>query len=159
PEPSYQQGVQSTGYRTTPDVSTVADPATGAWIADTYNLDPSNPFEIVGGTSLAAPIWSGLVALVNQGRVAAGESTLHSARPSETLQALYSLPQRDYNVISSGYNGYTANTGYNLVTGLGTPIAGSLVPDLVAYQGPGTTYTGPRVGPLQDATLSGSWST
>ena len=30
PEPSYQQGVQSTGSRTTPDVSFVADPATGA---------------------------------------------------------------------------------------------------------------------------------
>jgi hypothetical protein len=29
PEPTYQQGVQSTGYRTTPDVSMVADPATG----------------------------------------------------------------------------------------------------------------------------------
>ena len=35
PEPAYQQAVQSTGYRTTPDVSLVADPATGAWIADT----------------------------------------------------------------------------------------------------------------------------
>ncbi len=60
PEPAYQQGVQSTGYRTTPDVSLVADPATGAWIADPYNLDPSNPFEIVGGTSLSAPAWAGL---------------------------------------------------------------------------------------------------
>ena len=38
PEPAYQQGVQSTGSRTTPDVSLVADPATGAWIADPYNL-------------------------------------------------------------------------------------------------------------------------
>ena len=38
PEPGYQAGVQSTGNRTTPDVSFVADPATGAWIADPYNL-------------------------------------------------------------------------------------------------------------------------
>ncbi len=67
PEPTYQQGVQSTGYRTTPDVSMVADPATGAWIADPYNLDPSGPFEVMGGTSLSAPAWAGLVALVNQG--------------------------------------------------------------------------------------------
>ena len=49
PEPAYQLGVQSTGYRTSPDVSLVADPATGAWIADPYNLNPSNPFEVVGG--------------------------------------------------------------------------------------------------------------
>ena len=98
PEPAYQQGVQSTGYRTTPDVSLVADPATGAWIADPYNLDPSNPFEIVGGTSLSAPAWAGLVALVNQGRAAAGESTLNSSSPTDTQQALYMLPQTDYNV-------------------------------------------------------------
>ncbi len=154
PEPSYQQGVQSTGSRTTPDVSLVADPATGAWVADPYNLDPSDPFEVVGGTSVAAPAWAGLIALVNQGRVAAGESTLNSSGPTETQQALYSLPQADYNVISCGNNGYSADPGYNLVTGLGTPVAGALVPDLVAYAGPGTTYPGPTVGPLQDATLT-----
>ena len=54
------RAVQSTGSRTTPDVSLVADPATGAWIADPYNLDPGNPFEVVGGTSLSAPAWAGL---------------------------------------------------------------------------------------------------
>ncbi len=81
-EPAYQAGVQSTGSRTTPDVSFVADPATGAWIADPYNLDPSNPWEVVGGTSLSAPCWSGLIALVNQGRSAAGQPTLNSAGPT-----------------------------------------------------------------------------
>ncbi len=59
-------------------------------------------------------------------------------------------------MISSGSNGYGANPGYNLVTGLGTPAASTLVPDLVAYSGPGTTYSGPTVGPLQDATLNTS---
>jgi len=153
PEPAYQQGVQSTGSRTTPDVSLVADPATGAWIADPYNLDPCNPFEIVGGTSLSAPAWAGLLALVNQGRAAAGASTLNSTSPTDTQQALYMLPQSDYNLIASGNNGYAAGSGYNLVTGLGTPVASSLIPDLVAYQGPETSYPGPGVGPLQDASL------
>jgi len=161
PEPAYQLGVQSTGYRTTPDVSLVADPATGAWIADPYNLDPSNPFEIVGGTSLSAPAWAGLLALVNQGRAAAGAlgaglptaPLLNSSSPTETQQALYMLPQSDYNAINSGTNGYSAGTGYNLVTGLGTPVANRLVPDLIAYQGPGTSYAGPTVGHLQDAGL------
>ena len=157
-EPSYQQGVQSTGSRTTPDVSMVADPATGAWIADPYNLDPSDPFEVVGGTSLSTPAFAGLVALVNQGRVADGEATLNSSSPTETQQALYSLPQADYHSITSGSNGYTANAGYNLVTGLGTPVADVLVPDLIDYQGPGTTYAGPTVGPLLDATLDGTWT-
>jgi hypothetical protein len=153
PEPSYQQGVQSTGYRTIPDVSLVADPATGAWIADTYNLDPSNPFEVAGGTSLSAPVWAGLLALVDQGRVSTGEATLDSSSPTETQQALYMLPQSDYNTIASGTNGYSAGAGYNLVTGLGTPVANSLVPDLIAYQGPGTSYSGPTVAPLRNAGL------
>ncbi len=153
PEPAYQQGIQSTGYRSTPDVSLVADPATGAWIADPYNLDPSNPFEIVGGTSLSAPAWAGLMALVNQGRAAAGEATLNSSSPTGTQQALYMLPQSDYNAINSGNNGYAAGAGYNLVTGLGTPVASSLVPDLIAYRGSGTTYSGPTVAPLENAGL------
>jgi subtilase family serine protease len=130
PEPAYQEGVQSTGARTTPDVALVADPATGAWVADPYNLDPSNPFEVVGGTSLSAPVWAGLIALVNQGRVAADEATLNSVTPTDTQRALYMLPQSDFNTIDSGTNGYSAGAGYNLVTGLGTPVANLLVPDL-----------------------------
>jgi subtilase family serine protease len=153
PEPAYQQGVQSTGSRTTPDVSLVADPGTGAWIADPYNLDPSNPFEIVGGTSLSAPAWAGLVALVDQGRAAAGNSPLNSTSPTDTQQALYDLPQSDFNAITSGTNGYTATAGYNLVTGLGTPVTNLLVPDLIAYQGAGATNSGSTVAPLQNSGL------
>jgi hypothetical protein len=143
--------VQSTGSRTSPDDSLVADPATGAWIVDPYNLSLSNPFEIVGGTSLSVPAWAGLLALVNQGRAVAGEPTLNSTSPTDTQQALYMLPQSDYNAIASGTNGYSAGAGYNLVTGLGTPVANLLVPDLVAYQGPGTSYSGPTVARLQNA--------
>jgi len=159
PEPTYQQVVQSTGSRTTPDVSLVADPATGAWIADPYNLDPSNPFEVVGGTSVSAPAWAGLVALVNQGRAAAGESSLNSTSPTDTQQALYMLPQSDYNAITSGTNGYAASAGYNLVTGLGTPVANLLVPDLIAYQGAGTAYSGSTVAPLENSGLVNSGTT
>jgi hypothetical protein len=138
-EPSYQLGVQATGYRTTPDVAFVADPATGAWIADPYNLPASSPFEVVGGTSLSAPASAGLLALVNQGRVAAGKSVLDSASPTEAHQDVYSLSQADFNVISSGTNGgYNAAPGYNLVTGLGTPVANLLVPDMVAGNFPAT---------------------
>jgi hypothetical protein len=142
-EPAYQLGVQSTGYRTTPDVSFVANPATGAWIADPYNLDPSNPWEVAGGTSLSAPCWAGLIALVNQGRAGAGEAALNTATPTEAQQDLYRLPQSDYHVISSGYNGYTAQAGYNLVTGLGTPVANLLVPDLISGNFPASVQVAP----------------
>jgi len=143
-EPAYQQAVQSTGYRTTPDVSFVADPNTGAWIADTYNLSADSAFEVVGGTSLSAPSWAGMFALVNQGRTAAGLPTLNSSSPTEAQQDLYSLSQSDYNVIASGTNGgYNAAPGYNLVTGLGTPVADQLVPDMVAGNYPTTGQVAP----------------
>jgi uncharacterized repeat protein (TIGR01451 family) len=134
-EPAFQQGAQSTGYRTTPDVSMVADPATGVWVADTYNLGTDNPWEAVGGTSLSAPSWAALIALADEARVAAGGQTLGSAGPTETQQALYTLPVTDFNAITTGDNGYSAGPGYNLVGGLGTPIVNLLVPDLAAYAG------------------------
>ena len=154
PEPAYQQGVQSTGSRTTPDVSPGRRP--GHRGLDRRPVQPGPA--ATRSRSSAAPAcrrrpgpawwpWS-----TRDGRPPA-KPTLNSSSPTETQQALYSLPQSDYNVITSGTNGYTANAGYNLVTGLGTPVANLLVPDLVAYQGPGTTYAGPTVGPLQDATL------
>ncbi len=90
PEPAFQLGVQSTGARTTPDVSLIADPSTGAWIADTYNLTGSDPFEVVGGTSLSAPSWAGLIALANQGRAAAGQSDpeRHKSNPKRSKRLL-----------------------------------------------------------------------
>jgi subtilase family serine protease len=93
----------------------------------------------VGGTSLSAPAWAGLLAIVNQGRAASGAAALNSTGPTEAQKALYSLPQSDYNSITGGNNGYSAGAGYNLVTGLGTPVANLLVSDLVAYQGPKTS--------------------
>jgi hypothetical protein len=146
PQPGYQAGVQSTGFRTTPDVSLVADPGTGAWIADPYNLSAANPWEVVGGTSLSAPAWAGLMALVDQGRVAAGKTNLSSDGGTTIQAALYSAPSNAFNSITSGTNGgYTAVAGYNLVIGLGTPVANLLVPVLVAYNGtsaPNATATG-----------------
>ena len=142
-EPAYQQGVQSTGSRTTPDVSFVADPATGAWVADPYNLDPSNPWEVVGGTSLSAPCWAGLIALTNEGRIAAGQPTLNGSSPTDTQSDLYALSQSDYATITAGSNGYSAGAGYNLVTGLGTPVANLLVPDLVVGNFPSSGQVSP----------------
>ncbi|HTU91438.1 MAG TPA: hypothetical protein VMF69_15255, partial [Gemmataceae bacterium] len=145
-----------TGYRTTPDVSFVADPDTGVWIADTYNLPASDPFEIAGGTSLSAPSWAGLLALVNQGRAANGQAALNSNSPTQTQEALYTLPQSDFNSITSGTNGgYTAAAGYNLVTGLGTPKANLLVPGLIAYTGSGGTTGTPASSSSSSANNGG----
>src|SRR5262249_31538339 len=103
-EPGYQLGVQSTGLRTSPDVSMVADPNTGVWIADPSDVTGPSPFAVVGGTSVGAPLWAGLFGIVNQGRAQASEAPLDSTGPTATLQALYTLPQSDYNSITSGTN-------------------------------------------------------
>ena len=48
---------------------------------------------------------------------------------------LYSLPSSDFNDITSGFNGYSATPGYDLVTGLGTPKANLLVAGLLSANG------------------------
>ena len=82
---------------------------------------------------MSAPCWAALVGLVNQGRAATGQPTLNSTTPTDVQQAVYSLPQGDFNAVSE-------TAGYNTVTGLGTPRANLLVPALVAYQQSGDTY-------------------
>ena len=66
--------------------------------------------------------------------MADGGTTLNStANPTQTLQALYSLPASDFHDITSGYNGLSAGPGYDEVTGRGSPIANLLIPDLIGY--------------------------
>jgi hypothetical protein len=128
-EPSYQLSVQSTGYRTTPDVSFDGSDQTGV----TCYQNGAVGYDY-SGTSLATPCFAGLIAIVNQGRAAEGGLSLNSpSNPIQTLQALYSLPASDFHDITIGYNGLSAGPGYDEVTGLGSPIANLLVPDLVSY--------------------------
>ena len=136
-EPSYQEGVQSTGQRTIPDVAFDADTNTGVTIYNSYD-NASAPLHIDGFTDFAAAAWAGLIAIANQGRVSEGGSTLNSGNtgtsPQQTQTALYSLPYTDYHDVTTGSNGSSsAGPGYDAVTGLGTPIANLLVPDLAAY--------------------------
>ncbi len=152
-EPAYQQSVQSTGFRTTPDVSFVADPGTGAWVADPFNKSADDPWQTVGGTSLSAPSWAGLFALANQGRTDAGLATLGTTTPNQAQQALYTLPLGDFNDVTTGFNGYSAGPGYDLVTGLGTPVASQLVPDLAAFT---TAGPSPRTVTVTAGVGSGS---
>jgi subtilase family serine protease len=124
PKPSYQWPVwQSWTQRTNPDVAFVADPKTGVSI---YNSS-SWGWEYFGGTSLGAPAWAGLIALADQGRAANGQSTLSSA---QALSSLYSTPWNFHDIVT-GNNGYWAGWGYDLVTGLGTPVADLVVNSLV----------------------------
>jgi len=136
-EPSYQKSVVSSTLTTTrranPDVAYDADPYTGFPVYDSYNNGTSAPWSQFGGTSDAAPQWAGLIAIVAQGRIQAGLTALDG--PSQTLPKLYGLPSADFHDITSGTStgvpNYSAGTGYDLVTGRGTPVANKIVADLV----------------------------
>ncbi|MGO8691913.1 MAG: PEP-CTERM sorting domain-containing protein [Thermoguttaceae bacterium] len=126
-EPSYQVNANipdPTGMRETPDISFDADPNTGVPIDDSYDLGSSTPWAQYGGTSLAAPCIASLLAISDQFRTAEGLSLLDGP------EDLYSLPATDFNDITSGGNGNPAGPGYDMATGIGTPIANLLVPAL-----------------------------
>jgi autotransporter-associated beta strand protein len=142
-EPSYQNSVQSSGARQTPDVSFDADVHTGVYMYDSYPPDVTAngaAWLMAGGTSLAAPCWAGLIAVADGLRYDQGLSTLDGRQ--QTLPTLYSLPSADFHDITSGSNGgFSATTGYDMVTGIGTPVANYLVPDLVGPASSGLAIT------------------
>jgi hypothetical protein len=126
-EPAYQRSVQSTGFRTSPDVALNADGTTGVFV-----FDGSSSWVHLGGTSAAAPVMAGLMAIVDQGRAINGLGSLDG--PTQTLPALYEAASTAYstnfNDIVGGSNGYKAVPGYDMATGLGSPKANGLVPTL-----------------------------
>jgi subtilase family serine protease len=126
-EPSYQRGFQGTGVRTVPDVAYNADPNySGVSVYDSNN----GGWLSMGGTSAGTPQWAGLVALANQGRALAGLGPLDGA--SQTIPSLYRYAA-DFHDIVYGSNGYRAVSGYDLATGLGTPIGVRVVGDLAFH--------------------------
>jgi hypothetical protein len=95
-EPAYQQAVQSTGQRSVPDVAFDGDPNTGTQIYFTpapvngsWQAGSKGSWYVIGGTSLGAPAWAGIIAILDQGRVLAGRSNLSG--PTQTLPSLYGL--------------------------------------------------------------------
>ena len=78
-----------------------------------------------GGTSFAAPMWAAYIALVNQQLVADGQPTIGFINPTIYAQNVTSSYTTDFHDITSGTSGsYSAVTGFDLVTGWGSPNAG-----------------------------------
>ena len=89
---------------------------------------------LVGGTSLGAPAWAAIFALVNQARASTGRGPIGLANDN-----LYKLGRKnagDFHDVTVGNNayfsptGFEATPGYDLATGWGTPNAANLVADL-----------------------------
>jgi subtilase family serine protease len=128
-EPAYQNVVQHTGTRESPDVAYDADPNTGFSVYDSVAYQGNSGWQQYGGTSAGAPQWAALVALVDQGRVAAGNQPIDG--PTQFLPTLYSLPSSDFHQPTTDDTGTVSFSGYNDYTGLGSPQANLLVPALI----------------------------
>ena len=134
PIPSWQQiaGVTTNGsaiYRNGPDVSANADFT--FYVCGNQTTCTAN---LYGGTSFAAPMWAGYLALVNQQAAANHDPPVGFINP-----AVYSIGagnsgkySTDFHDITSGTSGsYSAGAAFDLVTGWGSPTP-SLVNDLLA---------------------------
>jgi kumamolisin len=113
----------STTYRNGPDVSANANFTFYTCADQTACL--ANEY---GGTSFAAPMWAAYIALVNQQLANNGESTIGFINPTIYAQNVTSSYGTDFHDITSGTSGsYSAVTGYDLVTGWGSPNGTGLI--------------------------------
>jgi len=81
-----------------------------------------------GGTSFATPMWAGYIALVNQQLANNGDATIGFIDPTIYAQNITSSYAADFHDIISGTSGsFSAVTGYDLVTGWGSPNGTGLI--------------------------------
>ncbi len=151
-KPAYQDSLPAGStaigaMRGVPDVAFQASAGSGALVYITLPPDGldsniycggspcSTGWYDIGGTSLSTPQWAGIVAIADQ----VNNGGLGLINPG--LYLIGSNPARysaDFYDVTTGNNtadpsvtGYPATTGWDPVTGLGTPNAANLVPDLV----------------------------
>jgi subtilase family serine protease len=154
--PSWQKGVPgittapdySLGYRLVPDISLDSSPNDAGYLycsSDTKSTgitgscsngfrDTNNQYlTVAGGTSFAAPIFAGMLAIVNQKEDSTGQGLINSTL--YTLASNSSTYASAFHDITSGSNActagstycstagaaeYSATTGYDEATGLGS---------------------------------------
>ena len=104
--------------RGVPDVSGDADPVTG------YEVRVDGTNTVIGGTSAVAPLWAGLIALLNQ-QLGRGVGFVQPA--------LYQIGESAFRDIKTGNNGgYQASVNWDPCTGLGSPNGAALLKALQA---------------------------
>ena len=166
-QPSYQRGVvpqslstAANPMRVVPDVAALGDPNTGMLIGETQTFgkrEPAYGEYRIGGTSLAAPLFAGMMALADQAAGfhhgfanpalygLAGTSAFHDIVPSTGQLAVV---RNDYDNRVDGSGGVTTSLrtldhdsslatapGYDNVTGLGTPNGAAFLAALAAQPG------------------------
>jgi hypothetical protein len=127
--PDWQLGVATTAnqgsasYRNFPDVAMLANPTIWWYFKDGIG-------STVGGTSAASPLWAGFMALVNQQAAVSGHPPAGFVNPAiyalgKGLRAAYTACFHDLTsgstFNSQNPNRFSAEVGYDLCTGWGTP--------------------------------------
>jgi uncharacterized repeat protein (TIGR01451 family) len=131
--PPYQQGINMTAnlgsatMRNIPDVAFTGD--------NVYVIYGNGTTAVFGGTSCAAPLWAGFMALVNQQSAMGGHPPLGFLNP-----AIYAIGETNANystifhdiTIGNNFNStspsqFPAVAGYDLCTGWGTPNGTNLI--------------------------------
>lgn len=137
-EPAYEQGlpgsIQQTlnGYRGLPDISYNANPGTAILYYGSF-LPGQSGYYFVGGTSEGSPQWAGIMAdadqfaghplgLINPALYALGEGSQYNSLFHDIVTG---------NNSNDGIQGYNAGTGWDFVTGWGSPDAAQLIHALV----------------------------
>jgi subtilase family serine protease len=141
--PNYQSGCKNISgtKRLIPDISCIANPNYGVQIC--YN----NSYYIFGGTSVSAPLFAGMLSIVNQKRIDSNLTTLTSVSTAKKnlfqkyiYKDLYNqsfknksyLYTNNFYDITIGKDGnYNATKYYDKATGLGVPICSSLINTLI----------------------------
>jgi subtilase family serine protease len=138
PAPTYQKTLSdsvqtlSQNRRGVPDVSGNADPTTG------LAMYANGSWSTAGGTSASAPLWAALGAIADQ---MAGHplgflnTALYQIEGSARYtQDFHDITVGNNSIHSGGVNveGYNAVPGWDAITGLGSPNAANLLPDVIA---------------------------
>jgi kumamolisin len=111
----------STTLRNIPDVSSESD-------GRQYVCYQGLCAEHGGGTSYAAPLWAGLIAMANEQAATNGEPTVGFINPVIYALGVGTAFTSDFHDITSGSNGkYSAVKNFDLVTGWGSPQGVNLI--------------------------------
>jgi len=119
--PRYQDSIKDIvgSSRGAPDVAAVADPSTGVWIY-------KSGWFLVGGTSVATPIWAGIVNAAGRfNSSTAAELTQIYSKPPSFAEASRGFSDIDSGTCGMGAAGvfdtYLATSGWDFCTGVGSP--------------------------------------
>ncbi len=130
--PHWQKNFQSPFIkRSFPDIAFNADPASGEAVWARSDSTGSPSWQVIGGTSMAAPQWTGFLTLVNEARASEGRRALGFLNP-----ILYPVKNKAKMLsdITSGSNGaYKATRGWNAVTGWGSMKGADLLEYLLSH--------------------------